>query len=637
MQHIRQIAFVLIISMLAFFSSFKLNAQDRIKTLQDRLFSLSQASPGLQNQIDVSVNGASLDEFLRGIAKNNDLNITVDDNLDVSLVTNFSNVKVSDVLVYLCQNYNLDIIITGNIITIKKYIAPPVETKPYLPKRPIIEYNPIDSLISLDLKGDSLLYVAKAITDFSGVNIVYTPDIRGKQINGYLSKVKLKVAMDKLASLNNLEFNVTDEGFFSFGPRIILPNTEKQTTGKTVKPGDPKEAEGLMMTLTGVGTIDVTAINTPIADIITGVANQLGLNYFFLCEIKEKSSLSVKNVTFEELLSNLLLGTNYTFRNESNSFIIGERTSEGLRNCQVIQFQHRPVKEIIKSIPEALKQNVTIAEFPELNSLIICGSDISTTELEFFLRDIDKVVPQVLIEVIIIDKESSHQVKTGIKAGLSQTPVKTEGQLFPELDINLGSDIINTLISSFNSFGIINIGKVTSNFYLSLSAMENNGLINVRSTPKLATINGNEAKMTIGNTEYYLEEANNVIGSQNPQNIITKTYKAVQAEFSLTIKPVIQGDDQITLDIQVEQSDFTGRTSAEAPPGKVSRTFNSIVRIRNEEMILLGGLEEKSVNDAGDGVPLLSRIPILKWLFSSKTKERSKKKLNIFIKPTIVY
>lgn len=637
MQHHSFIKIIIIFIFFLLIGPLTANSQNRFTAIQEKLTSITTSSPGLLNQIDVSVNGASLEEFLRGIAKNNDLNITVDDNLDVTLITNFSAVKVLDVLMYLCENYSLDIALTGNIITIKKYHIPPAETKAYLPKKPDVKFSSTDSLLSFDLKGDSLLYVAKTITDLSGVNIVFPPEIRGRSMNGYLSLVKLPVAMDKLASLNNLDFFITEDGFYSFSPRVLQSATDKQTSGKPTRTGEQKEAEGMSLIKTGLETIDVTAINTPISDIITNAAKELDRNYFFLCEIKEKATLNIKSATFDELLHNLLLGTNYTYRYETNSYIIGERTSEGLRNCKVIQFQHRPVKEIIKFIPESLKQNVTIAEFPELNSLIVCGSEINTTELEFFLRDLDKTVPQVLIEVIIIDKQTNHQVKTGIKAGISDAPTKTQGQVFPELDINLGSDIINSLIGSFNSFGIINIGKVTPNFYLSLSAMENNGLINIRSTPKLATLNGNEAKMTIGNTEYYLEEANNVIGSQNPQNIITKTYKAVQAEFSLTIKPIIQGDDQITLDVQVEQSDFTGRTSAEAPPGKVTRTFNSIVRIRNEEMILLGGLEEKSLSDAGDGVPLLSRIPIIKWLFSSKTKERSKKKLNIFIKPTIVY
>ena len=58
--------------------------------------------------------------------------------------------------------------------------------------------------------------------------------------------------------------------------------------------------------------------------------------------------------------------------------------------------------------------------------------------------------------------------------------------------------------------------------------------------------------------------------------------------------------------------------------------------VTNDEMIVLGGLEEKKFSDSGKGLPLLSRIPVIKWFFSNRTKETSKSELLIFIKPTII-
>ena len=100
---------------------------------------------------------------------------------------------------------------------------------------------------------------------------------------------------------------------------------------------------------------------------------------------------------------------------------------------------------------------------------------------------------------------------------------------------------------------------------------------------------------------------------------------------------MVSGDEQITLNIGVKQSNFTTRISPTAPPGTITRDFQSLVRVKNEEMVILGGLEENTSSDVGSGVPLLSRIPILKWFFSSRTKAKNKNKLTIFIKPTVVY
>jgi type IV pilus assembly protein PilQ len=51
----------------------------------------------------------------------------------------------------------------------------------------------------------------------------------------------------------------------------------------------------------------------------------------------------------------------------------------------------------------------------------------------------------------------------------------------------------------------------------------------------------------------------------------------------------------------------------------------------------LGGLEEKIKNDSGTGVPFLARIPIIKWFFSKRVREDTKKKLVVLIKPTVIY
>jgi type IV pilus assembly protein PilQ len=53
-------------------------------------------------------------------------------------------------------------------------------------------------------------------------------------------------------------------------------------------------------------------------------------------------------------------------------------------------------------------------------------------------------------------------------------------------------------------------------------------------------------------------------------------------------------------------------------------------------MILLGGLMEKRKSDSGSGTPFLSRLPVIKWFFSSRKHESSDSKLSVLIKPTII-
>jgi type IV pilus assembly protein PilQ len=239
---------------------------------------------------------------------------------------------------------------------------------------------------------------------------------------------------------------------------------------------------------------------------------------------------------------------------------------------------------------------------------------------------------------MLLEVKNSAVIETGISAGIGEKPVTTQGTVFPTADITLGAQTINKIINRFDGFGALNVGSVVPNFYLSLKAMESNGDLKIRSSPKLSTLNGHKAHLSIGETTYYVVTNQNYYGSQIPQTSEIKNYQPIDAELSVTIRPLVSGDGQITLDIKVIQSSFNGeRIDKDAPPGINSREFTSLIRVRDQDLIVLGGLEEKVKNDSGTGVPFLARIPVIKWFFSSRKREDSKKKLTILIKPTVIY
>jgi type IV pilus assembly protein PilQ len=294
----------------------------------------------------------------------------------------------------------------------------------------------------------------------------------------------------------------------------------------------------------------------------------------------------------------------------------------------------------LEYIPAELKKGVDIKSFPDLNGLIVSGSQPRINELEAFVRQIDLVVPLVHIEVIIADVRKSNTITTGISAGIGAKPADiTQGGLLPQVDLSLNATAINNLISGINGLGVINLGSVTPNFYLTLKALEEQGALKIRSTPQIATLNGHEAKLKIGSTVYYLEVQNNVItsGNSNPTVTQSQQYKPLDADLSITFNPQVSGDEQITMTIGVTQSTFTEKLGATGPTGKLNRDFQSLVRVKNGEMIMLGGLEENSNGSSGRGLPWISRVPVLKWIFGNRTKSKTENKLTIFIKPTIIY
>ncbi|MFI5219071.1 MAG: secretin N-terminal domain-containing protein [Bacteroidia bacterium] len=612
--------------------------QDRFSELELKLRELSKKSPGLLENVEVSVNNATIQEFLRGMAATYNLNINVDNTLTVKISNAFSNVNVIDVFIFMCKNYDMDITFTGPIMSFVKYVPPLAEPPKLQPRIIKITYDSINDLLNFDLKDDTLFLVAKEITKVTGKNVAVAPELNNKVVNGFIQNMSFGSAMLSFAYANDLKVTPTDDNVFLIDKKDKEPQVPLKSQNDKNGTKNSTGVNGLDITVQSDTLISVDANNVPLVDIINTVCGQLKRNYYLFSEIKGNASLHVTNATFEDFLKYLLNATDYTFKRIDGIILFGDRNIEGLRQTKLMQLKYRTAEKIIDVIPAELKKSVDIKAFPDLNSVIMSGSQPKIEEIETFLREVDRVVPVVVIEVLIVDVRNTRTVSSGIQAGLGDKPApQTKGTVLSGVDMSLSSSSINNIISGINGLGVVNLGKVTPNFYLNIKLLEEQGYLKLRSTPKLATLNGHEAKLSIGRTEYYQESSTTILGSVTAGSQTSISYKPINADLALSINPMVSGDEQITLDIGVKQSNFTERISPTAPPGTITRDFQSMIRVKNEEMIILGGLEENTSNDSGSGIPFLSRIPVIKWFFSTRTKTKGDNKLTIFIKPTVIY
>ncbi len=614
-------------------------SQYDVNKLNKKLDSLSVEIPALNDTIDISVKGVSIQEFLRAIANNTGLNITIDPSLDYSIVNNFTNVVVKDVIVYVAKIYKLEINSIGNILTINKQKEPIKETPKKIDHDPVITYDTATNNLSVELKSDTLYELAKEIIDVTGKNVIVNHNIRKKVVNGYLKNMPFDNVLDKLAYVNGLNVSKTKDGFYLI--EEISKDIERSSVNQKRKGSQYVRSRGnenrFEIMAPHQDSISLKVDEQPVNDIIKAVSQELGINYYMLSKIDKNITLEIKDVTYDNMMSALLEGTEFAYNKHNNSYLIGRNDNTALKTTKVIELQYRTVEEITGFIPESITKGLDIIELLESNSLIVTGTQLGVEKINDFIHKIDKIVPVILIEVMIVDITHTHSFSAGISAELGDGVNQSGGSIYPGLNMTVSTKSINDIIDGINGIGWIKLGKVTPRFYATIMAMEDNGILKIRSTPKLSTLNGHEASMSRGQTTYYKEERSNYIGTQNPSLSKSYTWKALNADLQVSIKPIVSGNGHITLDIEVTQSDFTGRDYKEAPPNSVTRTFRSAIRVRNQEMVLLGGLEEIKKEDTGTGVPFLSRIPVIKWIFSSRSKTKSKAKLNLFIKPMVIY
>lgn len=617
------------------------HAQTDPLEFEKQLTELSKTQPGLLQKVQVNVAGITLSDFITAVAFEHNLNVSVDEQLKTIVVNNFYDALVKDVFVFVVKKYELETEVIGSIIVFKPKTIKPVEPVIIPPKEILVTYKKENQFLSVDLKKDTLSKIAETITRKSGKNVILAPNIKDKIVSVYIENRPFDETLEMMCKSNGLKVTKDQNGFYY----VEADETPTSTTGGTTNSGRGGSQGNAGTSVLSIkissidnSKLDVEAFNTPIKDIISGASNQLGEHYFMYDVPEGNTTLKVKNVSFMELLAHVMNGTEYTFKKAENYYLIGNRNTEGLRAVELIKLQNRTIESVMEIIPKELVSDIEIKEFVELNGLILSGSYLKIEELKTFLRSVDQVVPMVQIDIIIVFSKKSSQLSSGMKAGLASEPVTTSGEVFPGLDVTMGAETVNGLIQAFNGFGIINIGAVTPNFYLSLKALESNSVIDIASTPKISTLNGHEATFSVGETSYYREEVVNVQPNISGGSVISnKVWKSTDANLNITVKPFVSADEYVTLEIKVEQNDFAGKEDPTAPPNKTTQTFESLIRVKNGEMILMGGLEKDSKEDSGEGTPLLSRVPVLKWFFSSRNKNKEKSKLHIFIRPTVTY
>jgi type IV pilus assembly protein PilQ len=645
--------------LLILLSSQLLNAQEltfegNLNVLEKRLdFLADSLLPGLNETANFSVVNTPVQELLRGIAETHSLNVSVDPALQARITNNFTNVKVKDLLFFLCKEYHLDINFINTILSFQSFQKPLVQ-EPYVPKKLKIFYNQGADRITIDLKQDSLSAFARQITQHTNKNVIVAPHVQERFMNGFIADMPFDQALSRMAFMNKLELEKSEDNFFiltnlddssvpELGPsqrdsRISRTNTRGTSRKREIY--EPNNQVNLFLEPVYKGgdtLITLEAVNVPIKDVIQEVSLAMNKDYIFFSEPQGSTVSRVENLTYDELLQFLLHGTSHTFQKQEKVYLVGERNLEGFRTSKLVKFQFRTITDIEKVIPVEIAKGVQITPFKELNAIILSGGSARIAEIEAFLKSIDEPVPNIMIEVIVVEVRKGVSLQTGLSAVLGDSTVSTQGKVFPGVDMTISSQSANRVLDRLEDSGIVNLGRVRPNFYLSLKALEQDDNIKIRSTPKLSTLNGHEAELSIGQSVYYLEQTQNVTGGVNPIITSAQRFNKVDAALEIKIVPVVSGDEHVTLDIMAQFSDFIPPQIKNAPPGNATRRFVSQIRVKNGEMIILGGLEEARQENQSSGLPVLSRIPVLKWIFSQRNTAKRDDKLVVFIRPQIVF
>lgn len=161
-----------------------------------------------------------------------------------------------------------------------------------------------------------------------------------------------------------------------------------------------------------------------------------------------------------------------------------------------------------------------------------------------------------------------------------------------------------------------------------LSALETSGEGKIISSPKVTTLDNVKATIKQGEEIPYA-----TVDNQGNRSISFK-----DAVLQLDVKPTITVDGKISMEVKAtnDYADWNKTNTSNENPPIITSNVESTIVVQDGDTLVVGGIFKTTQAEATTGVPVLSKIPLLGWLFKYKTFTQEKRELLIFITPRII-
>lgn len=383
---------------------------------------------------------------------------------------------------------------------------------------------------------------------------------------------------------------------------------------------------------------------------------------------KGQQADSIKIIPYERTNSLIIFASKANIQKVRDLLAkIDTEAPKGTGKIQVYYLQHASAEELLKvltSLPETktaatdpkaiasappISTNVRIMADVETNSLIIIGPREEYLVLEEVIKKLDIPRRMVYLEALIMEVSVSKQLNLGVSwvgggefdDGTGSVAGGFTGSgigVFSNDTTATGSDssTLPVLASAGFTLGVIKEGIQLGNMFFPniaavLKAFKDDSEVEIIATPQILTTDNKEAEIKVGeNVPYITSQQQNVASVNTGYN----AYEYKDVGTTLKILPQINQSDLVRLEIYVEVSKV--KTQADNTPTTLKRTATTTVVVRNEETVVMGGIIGQDTTSGESKIPLLGDIPLLGWLFKSKSERKDKTNLFIFITPHIV-
>ena len=383
--------------------------------------------------------------------------------------------------------------------------------------------------------------------------------------------------------------------------------------------------------------------NAEIRDILRLIAEISNLNIIASDEVKGNVTLRLIDVPWDQALDLILDITSLGMVQEGNvvrvlpkekirsmkeAELTAVRSQEKLEPLvtEVVTVSYADLGSVSGPVKNMLSDRGNITEDSRNKYLIVTDIQVRIDKIKELITILDTPERQVMIEARIVEVDSSYTSQLGINWGLETTNSSSN---LENISLGAGGDyLVGTSLAAVGVSGGLgagftfgDIGLNSTVLDLRISALEGDSKAKVISTPRVTTLNGEEALISQGTEIPYQTVEDGEVKIE---------FKEVLLELKVT--PVINPDGSVILAIEAKNdSPITGGDGA-----LNTKTAKTKVLVNDGETTVLGGIFIERDGDEAAGVPFLRNIPGIGHLFKSKEKSTSKNELLIFVTPRIL-
>jgi len=264
----------------------------------------------------------------------------------------------------------------------------------------------------------------------------------------------------------------------------------------------------------------------------------------------------------------------------------------------------------------------------ETNSIIVLGNQLQIDTISTIISALDIPKEQVFVKVRILEISNKKASQIGLKYGIIGGITNSSGLY--SMSANLGGPAIAIDTATLG----LSVPTLTKGLALgaTLDLLETEGAAKKLSEPSILCINNTESSIYVGKTESVITQS--TVGA-NTTDLTKNTYSREDIGLTLKVKPRIDNDDKVSLNVKAIIEDVLPGSQVGLPT-TTKRDIDTTTIVKNGQSIIIGGLIRNNKDFTVSKVPFLGDIPLLGSLFRHKETTIDKTTLVIVLTPYII-